>query len=430
MKNAERRYLILGNSVAAVGAVEAIRSIDEAGIITLLSAEPHHTYSRPLISYLLAGDIKKDRMYFRPKDFYSRNNVDARLGLEAVAIDVERRKVETGDGGLMDYDKLLLAVGGKPFIPKIDGLKTGGVFNFITWDDAKKVDAYLKKHEVKRAVVLGAGLIGIKAVEALAARKVPIALVELADRVLVSALDSKGSQMAREELEKAGVDLHLGATLTSVQSENGRVRGVKLSDGAVIDCDLLIVAVGVAPNLELAAGTSIEAERGIVVDEHMQTTVPDIFAAGDVIQIRDSLLGDSRPMPLFPHAHRQGRTAGFNMAGVESRFEGAFAMNSIEVMTLPTVSVGITEPEGDGYDVLTRFRENPPAYKKIVLRDNRIVGAVFVGDIDRSGIITGLIKQGVDTSDFKQHLLTDEFGLLSLPSEYRKHVVSGEGVEV
>jgi len=441
MKSDRTKYLVLGNSTAAIGAVEAIRALDRATPIVLVSKEPRHVYSRPLISYLLAGEIDEERMYYRPRDFYERNRVEARLGVEAVGVDARARVVRTADGAELAFEKLLVATGGRPFVPKIEGLsytswddarvvRTEGVFTFTSWDDAAAIAAHLEEHHPARAVVVGGGLIGIKAAEALCARGLRVTIVELAERLLPLALDRRASELAARACADAGVELVCGATVKALRSQGGRVSGAQLADGRVLPCEIVVLAVGVVPDLRLVEGSGIRTERGIVIDDRCRTSVEGVFAAGDVAQGRDSLSGESRPIPIFPHAYRQGAVAGTNMAGGEARLESAFAMNSVEVFGLPTVSLGLAAAEGDGYEVLVRLDEQARAYKRIVLRDGRIVGALFVGDIDRAGIFAGLMRHGVDVSAARELLLADQFGLLTLPAEYRKHVVEGEGVEV
>ncbi len=430
MKSDSAKYVIVGNSTAAIGAVEGIRRLDHETPIMLVSKEPYHTYSRPLISYLLAGEVDEERMHYRPPDFYERNGVDARLGAEVVNIDPEARAVQTAGGDRIAFTKLLIAVGGKPFLPELKGADAEGVFTFTSWDDAKAIGEYLQKREPKRSVVLGGGLIGIKAAEALHARGLNVIMVELAGRLLPLALDEQASALAADALGNAGVDLECGTTVERILVEDGTVSGVVLKTGREIACDLVIVAIGVVPNVEVVGGTAIETDRGILVDDWCKTNAEGIYAAGDVTQGRDSLTGQSRPIPIFPNAYRQGSVAGVNMAGGDARAEALFAMNSVEVFGLPTISVGLATAEGEGYEVLARSDEEARTYRRIVLENGRVVGALFVGDIDRAGIVTGLIRERVDVSNIKDLLLSDEFGLISLPAEYRKHVVKGNGTEV
>jgi NAD(P)H-nitrite reductase large subunit len=192
----------------------------------------------------------------------------------------------------------------------------------------------------------------------------------------------------------------------------------------------VVAAIGVAPRLDLVEGTPIRTGRGIVVNERCETSVEGIFAAGDVAQGTDALTGASRPIPIFPHAYGQGFTAGTCMAGGEPRPGPLFAMNAVEVFGLPTISVGLAAAPAEGLEILTQEDERRSVYRRVVLRGNHVVGALFVGDVDRAGIYTGLIRDRVDVGGIKRLLLTDEFGLLRLPAQYRKHLVKGEGIEV
>ena len=205
-----------------------------------------------------------------------------------------------------------------------------------------------------------------------------------------------------------------------------------LHDGERVSCDLVVFAIGVRPNTSLVPeGAGINIERGICVDRHMRTTAEYVYAAGDCVQAYDMLIDACRPIAIWPNAYRQGYIAGCNMAGVARQYGGSFPMNSIEVCGIPTISVGLTDPPaGEGYEILDRYDRDAPAYKKLVLHHNILVGAIFVGQIDRAGIYTGLIRDRVDVRAFKEHLLSGSFGLISLPKDLRKHMVVGEGIEV
>jgi len=205
--------------------------------------------------------------------------------------------------------------------------------------------------------------------------------------------------------------------------------GVTLSSGKNIHTELLIIAAGVRPDITLVKDTFIKYNRGILVDEHMRTSVPFIYAAGDVAEGKDMITGNNSVIAIWPVAAKQGKVAGMNMAGSDIIYDGLFPMNAVDIVGVPVISFGITNPsETDGYEIVKERREN--IYKKIVLKDNRIVGCIFLGRIERSGIFQGLIKYKIDVSRFKDELLSDDFGLLVLPAEYRKHMVRGEGIEV
>jgi NAD(P)H-nitrite reductase large subunit len=427
------RYVLIGNSAAAVGAVEAIRQSDPLNSITIIADEPHHTYSRPLISYLLGQVVDESRMLYRPDDFYERYNVETMLGVEVSNVSTQDKTVSLSGGGTISYDKLLIATGGKPFVPPLPGADLEGVFTFTTWQDAREIDRYIRDHRVESALIVGGGLIGLKTTEALIERHLSITLVELADRILSATFDRTASKLSERILQRAKVDVRTGTTVEEIIGRGARVDYAVLRDGERINCDLVIFAIGVRPNTGLISkDAGIEVNRGICVDEHMQTTTPDVYAAGDCVEAYDMLIDACRPIAIWPNAYKQGYIAGSNMAGVPKTYDGSFPMNSIEVCGVPTISVGITDPprDEDSYEIIDKYDRDAQIYKKLVLYHNHLVGAIFVGDIDRAGIYTGLIRDRVDVRPFKEHLLSGNFGLISLPIGYRKHLVVGDGIEV
>jgi len=436
------RYVIIGNSAAAVGAIEAIRQHDTENPITVISDEPHHAYSRPLVCHLLGELVDEERMHYRPPDFYEQLQVEPMLGVRATAIDTQAKTVSLAGGGTVAYDRLLLAVGGKPVVPPVAGVDLDGVFTFTKWEDAQNIDRYIRDKDAQSALIVGGGLIGMKAVKALMARGLRLTVVELADRILSTSFDHTASKLAESILRRASAEVITGTTVKEIVDKDGHVDHAILQDGQVVDCDLVIFGIGVRPNLDLILpepekNTGIEVNRGIVVDERMQTSVEDVYAAGDCVETYDIILEVERPIAIWPHATRQGHVAGCNMAGVEKTYEGGFPMNSEDIAGVATIAVGLTAPEGqvpvehlEEYEIIKRYDRAAQTYKRLVLHRGRLVGAICVGDIDRAGIYTGLIRDRVDVTPFKEHLLSGSFGLISLPKEYRKHMVVGEGIIV
>ena len=427
------RYVIVGNGIAAVSALESLRRLDRDGPVTIISEEPHPFYSRPLIPYLLAGEVSEDRLWLRPGDFYQRMRARTMFGRRVEQVEAGERTLRLDDGSTVGYDRLLLACGGRPILPPTEGAVTGGVFTFTTLDEAHRLDAYLREHEPRRATVLGAGLIGLKTAEGLIARGLQVTLVELADRVLSATLDVRGSDLIRQGLANIGAEVFTGTTISAVESAGGRVRGVVLKDGSSFPADLVVLAVGVRPATEFLSGSGITCGRGIQVSARMETNVEGVFAAGDAVEGYDITAETSRVVATWVNAARQGRVAGANMAGADQTFEGSLAMNAVEIAGVATISVGLTTPSaagGDGLEVLEHFDARSAQYRKVVLRENRVVGSIFVGAIDRAGILTGLIRTGTDVTSFRDRLLSPDFGLVWLPKEYRKHVVTGPGIEV
>ncbi len=409
------RYVIAGNSVAAVSAIEAIRRRDKEAEIVVLSPENYTAYCRPLITYVLAGDVEEEKLPYKRDAFYKANNVKVLYGVGMEGLDPEERKVYLTNGEKLSFDKLLIAIGGVPAVPPIENVKGEGVFTFTTIGDMKSIEAYLTN--VNKVVVIGAGMIGMKAAEALAKRGKKVVIVELLERILPLVLDKKASSIAESALTKAGVSFVLGDSVVSVERDkNGRVTGVKLKSGTKIVCDAVVVAVGVRPNTKPLEGSGLKINRGIIVDDRMETNVEGIFAAGDVVEAYDIILGANRPNLIWPLAYRQGFIAGSNMAGGKRRYVGGFPLNSIGFFGFHVISAGMSaiEPdsaEEEGIEVLVSYNEEKGTYKKVVIGNNRLMGYLLVGDVRRAGLYTGLIWSRIDVSAFKKELIKD----VSLP---------------
>lgn len=418
------RYVIIGNSAAAIGGVEGIRRNDPDGEIILVSKEPYPTYSRPLISYFLAGKVDAKRMGYRPKSFYREYGVTALLGKEAETVDPEKAEVTLTDGQRLAYDRLLIATGGVPFVPPIKGVGCRGVTTFTTYDDARDLRRLCRR--LKRVVILGGGLIGIKAMEGLQAHGIDLTVVELMDRILGLVLDPTAAGILEEAVRREGVRLAKGTTIQEIIPDgDGAVSQVILQDGRSLEADHVIIAIGVRPNLKVVEGTSIAVNRGILVDAAMRTNVDTVYAAGDVAEADDLLQGEKRVIPILPNAYRQGKIAGLSMAGGEASYLGGLVMNSVEVGGIPAISAGIMNPpEGEGYEVKRFLDRKNRIYRKMVIRGDRLVGFILIGAIERAGIYTGLIREGIDIRPFKRRLLKRDFGLIDFPGELRSYKLS------
>ncbi|WP_418791626.1 NAD(P)/FAD-dependent oxidoreductase [Phosphitispora sp. TUW77] len=419
-------YVIIGNSAAAVGAIEGIRKVDRKGGITVISDEPYHTYSRPLISYWLAGKVVEDKLIYRDKDFYKVNKVTAMLGLRACKIDFDGKKVELEDGTTAAYDKLLIATGGTPVIPQVEGFEKEGVYFFTKFDDVKKIKKAVDSGK-KTAVIIGAGLIGLKAAEALRKLDVKVTVVELSNRILPAILDEEAGQMVQAYLEGKGINFKLTNSVTKILGDK-EVSGVVLKNEAEISSDMLVVAIGVTPNTELIAD-KVKFNRGIVVNEKMETNISGVYAAGDVSEGFDIVYGSNRVLPLLPNAYLQGETAGRNMAGAETEFSGGLAMNAIGFGDLPMLTAGIINPDTAEFEILVDSYPEKYSYRKIILRNNRIVGYILLNEIERAGILTGLIRDKIDITPFKERLMSSDFGYVDFPESVRKFRLSGGAVQ-
>ena len=428
------RYLIIGNSVAAVNCIEAIRGVDTADDITVVSDEESFNYSRPLLSYYLGGRIPEERLPFVARDFYEKHGVDLILGKRAVDLNVAKKEITLDDGASLSYDRCLLSVGGIPIVPPIEGLEDTieGAFSFLTVKEVKGLVDYIERNEIKEAVVLGGGLIGLKVVEGLMEGGVKPTVIELADRILANTFDREASAILEKRLAREGCTVIKEDTIRGIAAQKGRLTGVILRNGnTLLETSLLITAVGVRPNLELVRGTPIKTERGILVDRCMMTNIQDVYAAGDCAQGIDLLHTTQEVIAIWPVAARQGRIAGLNMCGIPREYPGLFAMNSVQICDIPTISFGVTNPpEQNGYEILRSLNKDAGSYKKIVLKDGRVVGVILIRSIERAGVYGMLIREGIEVQGFKEQLLRDDFGLLVLPQQFRKHLVGEVGLEI
>ena len=418
------KYVIIGGSVGGIGAVEAIREVDPLGELIVVSEEPFPQYSRPMISEYVSREATLETMKYRGDKFWKKNNVQALKGRTAVNINFIKKQVELDGGDTVEFEKLLIATGGRPFVPRIEGGEKDGVFTFTELSTAERMASRLEKSE--SAVVIGGGLIGVSATEALVKRGMKVTLVELKNKILNLILDETASEIAEKVLREAGVTIITGQTVQQIigrKDNENAVGRVIMTDGKEISCDLVVVAIGVIPRTELVKGTDVKLNRGILVDRFMRTNVPDVYACGDVAEAYDFLLNGNRLLPLWPLAHLGGRVAGYNMAGKKAEYFGGTIMSALKYFDLPIISVGMMNPEDSGdYEVLIEHHPKKTVYKKIVLDKNVIVGFIFLGDIEKAGIFFQLMKNHVKLGEIKDKLLSEDFGLLTLSPPIRKEM--------
>jgi NAD(P)H-nitrite reductase large subunit len=414
------KYVIVGASAAGVGAVEAIRAVDPEGAITVITEEACAYYSRPMISDLVSGKADTKKMQCKTDDFFAKYKVEVVLNKKATALNTTEKTLTLESGEKVSYEKLLLATGGKPFVPKMEGQEKDGVFTFTTMAEAQRLADKIDSIHAKSAVVIGAGLIGISVTEALVKRGLKVTVVELQEKILSLLLDPKASDIVEAVIRKAGVNFAMGQSVQKIigRPENdAAVGGVILTKGGTVPCDLVIVAIGVIPRIELVAGTAVKTNRGIVVDNIMQTNVLDVYASGDVAEAYDFILNQNRLLPLWPLAVLEGRVAGSNMAGQKATYAGGTNMSSLKYFGIPLVSIGNANPKPDDatVEVIVKLDAANNVYKKLVLKNNVIVGMTLVNCIERAGILFNLMKKQVNVKKFKQSLLSDDFGLAVLP---------------
>lgn len=402
-----KNYVIIGNSTAAIYCAEAIRSEDKTGNITIISDEPHHTYGRPLISYLLYGKTDLQRMKYRPDDWYEVNKIDKKLGVKAVKIDADKKCVLLETGEKVPYDKLLVATGSRPFVPPMPGLEeVKEKYSFMTLNDALAMEKNFTAAD--DVLVIGAGLIGLKCLEGIYHRVKSVSVVDMANRVLPSILDETGSAIVQKNLEEMGVRFYLSDSAARF-TENTAL----LKSGKELSFTKLVLAVGVRPNIELVKEAGGACDKGIRTDDKQKTSLPDVYAAGDCVTSHDIAADCDRILALLPNAAYQGKTAGLNMAGKETVFDNAVPMNAMGLFDLHMITAGVYE--GESYE-----ERGENTYKKLFWKDNLLKGFILIGNVERAGIYTSLLRNRtpLDSVDFE--LLKKDPRLAAFSIEYRR----------
>lgn len=404
------KFVIIGNGVAAAGCIEGIRSVDSQSEITVISAEKHPVYSRPLISYYLEGKTTLEKMNYRGLDFYDKNNAEL-IYAAAEKIDVKKREVTFG-GKKTKFDKLCLATGSSPFVPKMDGLESvKNKFTFMTMDDSLALEKVLKKDS--RVLIVGAGLIGLKCAEGILERVSSVTVCDLADRVLSSILDSECAAVMQKHLESKGIRF-----LLSDSAESFDKNAAKMKSGETVEFDILVLAVGVRANVSLAKDAGADVNRGIIIDTKMQTTLENIYAAGDCTEGYDSSIGANRVLAILPNAYMQGFCAGVNMADGDSSITNAIPMNSIGFFGLHCTSAGSYFADGEG-EIFEQ--KTCGGIKRLYIKDNKLTGYIIIGDVTGAGIYTSLVREKTDLCDVDIDKLKKDATLaMFLPQTRRK----------
>ena len=412
------KYVIIGNGVASIGAIEGIRANDEKGSITVIGGEKYPCYGRPLISYYLEGMTARDKMDYRSAEFYKENDVKLVLGVNVDKIDAVSGKV-WGGGKEYAYDRLLIATGSSPIVPPAPGYeKVKNKFTFIKLDDARAIEKAVGK--TTRVLIVGAGLTGLKAAEGLHGRAGSITVVDMADRVLPSVTDAESSAIVREYLEDKGIAFHL-----SDRVEKYGDGFAVLASGKTLAFDVLITSVGVRPNTELAASVGCMTERmtesgrafrGIVVDENQYTGVGEIYAAGDCTLSYDLTLGNTRPLAIQPNAYMQGEAAGAAMSGKPRPRREYLPVNSCGLLGLRMITAGAY----DGEPITVR---KDGSFRRFFVADGKLRGFIMLGEYSRVGILTEMIRKGtpVGSVDFASLIENPDLGALG--DEYVRSVL-------
>ena len=384
------KYLIIGNGVAGTEAALAIRKNDSDGEITIISQSEHLFYYRPRLIDYLAGEMSLDKFTVYKSQFYGRMNIKNVLRTQIVKIAPHENSVISKDGNRYGYDKLLLATGADCFVPLIDGVNKKGVFSLRGVEDADRIRGYCQ--DISDVVIIGGGLLGLETANSLRKLGKKVTVIEVFDRLLPKQLDYEGADLLKNLLEEKGLSFVFPDMVVAVQGEN-RVENVVLKSGNQLRAGAVVICAGIRGRDKLAREANIEVEKGIVVNDTMQTSKEDIYCAGDPIEHDGKLYG------LWPPAKEQGRIAGLNMVGVSTKYQGTVCSSTLKVTGIDLYSAGDFNSE-DGEVLLSKDRNS---YRKFVLRNNQAIGAIVVGDQEAISVVSDVFEGNTSPEEFKKY---------------------------
>lgn len=433
------RYVIIGSGVAGIAAIEAIRSVDTAGEIVLIGDDPHGYYSRPGLAYYLTGELHDKALFPRTVIDYRKMNfryIKGRVknilrGDHILELDGQRS---------LSYDRLLIAAGAQAMPLKVPGAGFEGVLKLDHMEDAKNILKFARRG--KTAVVVGGGITALELVEGLASRGMKVHYLLRGDRYWSNVLDEQESKIVEHSLQEEGVKLHYHAEIAEVTGKNNRVSGVRLADGKSLKCDLVAYAIGIRPRTELAKQAGLAVDRGILVNEYMQTNDPEIFAAGDVAQVYDPITGQAVLDSLWGPARQQGYAAGLNLAGQKAEYVRSAPFNVTRLAGLTTTIIGMVgRGRDDDLVGIARgdsetWRQLPDAIVaqtgfeinrlRLLIGEKTLLGAVVIGDQKLSFPIEKIISDNLDISPIREKLLSPNARIADVIAEFWSHKRSAQ----
>jgi NAD(P)H-nitrite reductase large subunit len=422
------RYVIIGNGIAGITAAETIRSLDRPSKITVIAAEPYPLYSRPGIGYYLLDRVTEERLFCRPPDFYAGKRIE-QVFIPARQIDWMQKRVVVENGMSLPYDKLLIATGANNNWPQIKGIQLQGVVTLSNMDDAYKIKQLLPL--ARCGVVVGGGITAVELIEIFNHHGLETHYLLRGERFWHRLLTQLESELVENRMRTHGIHLHHRVEITEIIGEQGRVVGVKTNTDQFIRCQMVGIAIGVSPDTDLVEDTLIACDRGILVNERMETCLPDIYAAGDVAQVYDPVMERATLDLLWPSALKEGRAAGINMTGRVAPYQKEIVFNSALLIDVPFTSIGYIDPPNNSQDdtqqiSLTRgmseswlsphpvhqndksFNSHQPGgdqHLRLVMRGDYLIGGVLLGNHTTAHAVRDLITKQIDISSIREALL-------------------------
>ena len=426
-----RRYVMIGSGVASMAAIEAIRSIDNNSEILLIGDEAHGFYSRPGLAFYLTGELS-ERQLFPMGEAEFRNLHVRRIHARVVRLHPEQHLIRFQDGSTLPYDRALIAVGAEAQKVKVPGVDLGGVVKLDNLDDARHILNLARK--ARSAVVVGGGITALELVEGLMQHGLKTQYFLRGDRYWSNVLDETESHIVEERLKEEGAKIHYHTELKEILGKDGRVAAVRTMDGRTIPCDLVAIAIGIRARTELARASGIQYDRGVIVNQTLETSASNVFAAGDVAQVFDPLTGNSLMNTLWTPARDQGYIAGLNMAGITTAYFQRAPFNVTRLANLTTTIIG-TVGRGEDQDVVgivrgdsETWRQLPDAIAaqadfdvnrlRILVGQNTLLGGILIGDQTLSRALQHMIAEQADITPIRQQLLQPAAPLADILADF------------
>lgn len=384
-----KRIVIVGTGIASVTAIKAIRERDFDSEIYLIGQEKFYPYNRIRLSKGIFDSLDENSILLQKKEWYEQNKVKIFINTKVVKINTESLELILCDENKVKYDKLLITTGSSNNIPPIDGICKEGVYTLRDLNDALNIKDSLSVSE--RVIVIGGGIQGLEIAFILHQHGKKVTIVELQSRLMPRQLDHKASEILKNIVQSYGIEIFTNTGVKKITGD-ARVTGILIDDEVELKCDTVIYSTGIKPNKELIENSKVQAERGIVVNNKMQTNIENIYAAGDIAQFDNQIIG------LWNIAIAQGKVAGYNIAGKETLYEKITPVTTLNAFGISLFSMGCID-ESDSTNILTDEDINLKGYKKIFIKDNRVIGAIVIGDMKRSPILKSAIEKGIPLTD-------------------------------
>ena len=394
------RVIIVGNGLAGIISAKTLRELDKKIEIEVFAEEKYHYYPRPNLIEFLAGNIPFERMFAFSQEWYREQNINIHLEKQVTRIFPDSQEIELEGGKKEKYESLLLANGSSSFIPPFKGTDKKGVFTLRTLDDAFDLLKYLENHQ--RVVVIGGGLLGLETARAMKSRGALVEVVEFFDRLLPRQLDDQAASLLKAQIENMGIKVHLGLAAEEILGQD-EVKGLRFKGEREIETDMAVVAAGVRSNIQLAEEAGLETDKGLVVDDYLQSSNPKIFAAGDVIQHLGKVYG------IIPASFHQARVVASNILGEKEKYVGTVPSNTLKVVGLDLTSVGLVNPEEGTFEEFRKEKKEEGIYKKVVIQEGVVIGAIWMDTKKGAGEISRIISQKLNVEKHKVSLLEDDF---------------------